>query len=135
MPAGRPSDYSEDKLTLTKKYIDDCIAEEDIPFVEQLAVKLDTSKQTVYSWADKHPEFLDAIKRIETIQLFLLQKGSLIGKYNPTSAIFQMKANHGMIETEKKIQEHIIKYEELDDDQLNASIRQKAAEVGIVSVD
>jgi len=129
MAGGHPTDYSEEKHQIAKDYLQRCIDNGEIPFVEQLAFFLDVARSTVYEWVDTHTEFSDTIKKIKDLNLFMLQKNSLLGVYNPASAIFQMKANHGMMETVKQVQEHHFK--DLDDEQLDKLIRQKSAEAGV----
>ena len=80
-----------------------------IPFIEELAMILDRDDETIQLWAEKekdgvleHPELHESIKQLMNIQKLRLKQRTL-GRYNPTGAIFQLKANHGMIETEKKI--------------------------------
>lgn len=127
MPAGRPTDYGDWAVEKAEEYIKYCRENKEIPYIEELADEwLDCDEDTIANWS-VHKEFFGAIKRIKMRQKMMLMKGEGAMK------IFQLKANHGMIETEKRIEQHTIKFEELDDDQLNASIRQKAAEVGIVS--
>lgn len=82
-----------------------------IPFVEELSDILDVERETISIWSDRrlpkseeyeHPQFHQTIERLMNIQkLRLLQR--TLGRYNPTGAIFQLKVNHGAIETEKKI--------------------------------
>lgn len=101
---GRPTSYSSETLSKTFEYLQRCIDKKDIPYVEELAIEiLGVDDDTLVEWAKEHPEFSAAIKELKTLQKLRLQKGSTIGKYNPSSAIFQLKANHGMIETEKRI--------------------------------
>lgn len=99
---GRPTDYKEEYI---QQAIDYCNSTA-IPFVQEFAYNIGTSKQTVYAWCKEHKEFLDAIKGIETKQEVGLLKGSLSNKMNTTGAIFQLKCNHGYIETERKLNEH-----------------------------
>lgn len=82
-----------------------------IPFIEELADILDVDDETIDRWAARklpeseefeHPEFHQTFGRLKNIQkLRLLQR--TLGRYNPTGAIFQLKVNHGAVETEKKI--------------------------------
>lgn len=112
---GRPCEYCKDKdriLESTNKYIKDCNnpAKLKIPYIEELAIILDVDDDTIVQWAAKknelkqleHPEFSAAIKKLKTVQKFRLLNRTL-GRFNPTGAIFQLKANHNMIETEKQI--------------------------------
>lgn len=81
-----------------------------IPFIEELADVLDYPSRTLENWynrkdkggQDEHPDFIASYDKLMNIQKLRLKQRTL-GRYNPTGAIFQLKANHGMIETEKKI--------------------------------
>lgn len=57
MTAGRPTDYlpeyCEQVLQLGRAG----------KSVAQIAAALDVAKQTIYDWQDKHPEFLDAMRK------------------------------------------------------------------------
>lgn len=113
---GRPCEYCKDKEkiqmvveTYMKKH--QTFGEKaSIPFIEELAMILERDDETIEIWARKadkdgileHPELHEAIKRLMNVQkLRLLQR--TLGRYNPTGAIFQLKTNHGFMETEKKI--------------------------------
>lgn len=99
---GRPTDYSDKKLGIAKKYLKDCIDTFDIPYIEQLAIFLDVNDETILEWEKRYDEFSATIKKLRSVQKFMLMKGSIESKYNPASAIFQLKVNHGMIETSKQ---------------------------------
>lgn len=121
--AGRPCQYCENKekyQSLTEEYLKKSRQKTGekvaIPFIEELADVLDKDDETITIWANKrikdkegkdteefeHPEFAQVIKRILSLQkLRLLQR--TLGRFNPTGAIFQLKVNHGLIETEKRV--------------------------------
>lgn len=70
MPAGRPTLYDP-------KYCDEVVEhmKEGLSF-ESFAGKIGVSKQTIYDWKDKNPEFLDAVGRgLEACRLFWEKKG------------------------------------------------------------
>lgn len=69
-----------------------------LPTIEGLALYLDVSKQTLYTWGEKHPEFLDALGKIEREQKQRLIEKGLSGDYNPLIAKLVLSANHGMKE-------------------------------------
>jgi len=122
-PVGRPCEFCKNKEkyeTLTRDYLKRSRAKTgdkvSIPFIEELADILDKDDETLGIWAHKHikdqegketeelehPEFAHLFKRIVSLQkLRLLQR--TLGRFNPSGAIFQLKANHGLIETEKKV--------------------------------
>lgn len=112
---GRPCEYCKDKDKI-QMVVDDYIKKHrnfgekaSIPFIEELAMILDRDDETIQLWAEKetegvleHPELNASIKVLMNIQKLRLKQRTL-GRYNPTGAIFQLKANHGLIETEKKV--------------------------------
>ena len=114
---GRPCDYCRDRERLQKiadDYINKCEGTTDgkasIPFQEELALKMRKYREILIEWEKKktpegvleHPEFANTIKRIESLQRLRLMQRTL-GRYNPTGAIFQLKANHGFMESEKRV--------------------------------
>lgn len=77
--------------------------EVEIPFVEEIAEILDVSDQTIVDWCKKHPEFKVVYDRLIRKQKLQLLKGSMNRDIATAGAIFQLKANHGLIESEKRI--------------------------------
>lgn len=106
MKTGRPTDYSAEKLKIAKQYLQDCWGDDSIPYIEALAYKLDITRETVYQWSkddENKKQFSYTVKRIEDLQrLRLLQRSNAKDAFTP-GQIFQLKANHGMIETERKM--------------------------------
>lgn len=100
----RPSKYKKEFTNYTYKYIENT----DIPYIEELALALEVDEDTIGNWCKathqdgtlKYPEFLGAIKALKTKQKFMLQKLGLSSKINSTMAIFQLKVNHGFIESQ-----------------------------------
>ena len=129
-PGGRPSKLTEEVKQKAEQYLSEIEAKEDIPYLEQLAYKLDVDMDTMLRWCDDDKEFCGTYKKIQIYQKYCLMKGSVMGQFNPASSIFQLKANHGLIETEKRIQEVNLNYGDLPDDKLDDIIRQKSKEVG-----
>lgn len=103
MPPGQPTLYSQKKLDATRAYLADCIKTGETPFIEQLCILLDVSDETIRNWAKTHDEFFGTIKKIESLQKLRLLQMSLKKDEFTAGQIFQLKANHGMIETEKRI--------------------------------
>lgn len=100
-PGGRPTKYSEEILEKAREYLQKCVDNSAIPFIEQLAFQLDINDETVLEWEKKYEEFSATIKRVRQLQKFMLLSGSLNETYNVTASIFQLKANHGLIETSR----------------------------------
>lgn len=104
--SGRPTDYSEEKLKKAQDYLEKCIADKSsMPSVSELAVVLGVNRETIVSWADDEDkkEFSNTYKRVKALQEQDIISKGLKGKYNPSMSIFLLKANHNMIETEKKL--------------------------------
>ncbi len=80
------------------------------PFLEELCDEdyLDIHMDTIHDWTHgKHAE-ANHVDLIRTIKKLVMRQKRFLLKHTLTSqqvsgAIFQLKANHGMIETEKKI--------------------------------
>ena len=99
---GRPTKYKPELVDETLDYIDNT----DMPYIEDLALQLHVDEDTIGAWTKQHPRFLGAIKRLKMKQKVSLLKKSLDKEYATAGTIFQLKANHGMVETEKRINEH-----------------------------
>lgn len=115
---GRPSKLTQDVLDKTLAYFERKKSRKEAPYVEELAVyELDVSTETIRNWCKKvenkddykrlrpaqkklHSEFFGTIKKLSDMQLFHYKVRGLKDGRNSV-AIFLMKANHGMIETNK----------------------------------
>ena len=81
-----------------------------VPFLEELCDEdyLDISEDTITNWVEHahdevaHAELIRAIKTLMMRQKGFLKK-RVLGDKNPTGGIFLLKANHGLIETEKQM--------------------------------
>ena len=96
---GRPTKYTEEYVDRILKYV----KETDIPVVEEVALELDLDDDTIVEWAKKYPLFSAAYKKLKQKQRMALLKYSLNKEYATAGAIFQLKVNHNMIESEKRI--------------------------------
>lgn len=113
-PGGRPCAFCTNReriLTISKEYILSGRGEKPrMLYLNELSLNLDIHRDTLWEWANKkkedgslaHPEFSDIVKTVEEIQELRLQQ-RLLGRYNPTGAIFLLKTKHKYIETEKQI--------------------------------
>ena len=105
----RPTLYSDDVIQKANEYIASCGREAtELPTVEGLAEYLGVARDTIYEWIKPehgYTEFSDTIKRIEEKQKNQLINDGLYGgkEVNQSMAIFLLKANHGMIETERRL--------------------------------
>lgn len=100
MPAGRKPiiEHEQKAIDILEDYIAYCDTNKLTPYQSELASDwMDISEDTLQRYENKWPEFAERIKRLEA-----KQKTHLLRKEN-SMAIFQLKANHGMIETEKRI--------------------------------
>lgn len=98
---GRPSLKPEDAIARIDAYLSDIAAKKEIPFIEEIAAMFGVDEDTIGNWAKSDEQFLGAIKRVKNWQKWRLKADSLNNKVNPASAIFQLKANHGMVETSR----------------------------------
>lgn len=103
---GRPSKYDDSMIQIAQDYIDSCGREAtELPTIEGLALKLGINTDTIVEWAKEHDEFSVTIKELKEKQKDQLINDGMYGgkEVNSTMAIFLLKANHGMMETEKQI--------------------------------
>lgn len=114
MAGGRPTDYNQEILSESKKYIDSCADEMEqlvsgesekftkyenrlkvkLPTIEGLALYLKVHRDTIYEWEKEHPEFSDIIGELRSKQAESLINNGLSGAYNPTIAKVLL-AKHG----------------------------------------
>lgn len=123
--AGRPCEFCPQSEMILKKidlYAAYCMGDVDDkmhpPFLEELCgyKYLNILVSTIYRWIDNdkpmphdkkhnqelHSELSESVKRLVQYQKQFLLNHSLFNN-QVSGAIFQLKANHGMIETEKRI--------------------------------
>jgi hypothetical protein len=117
--AGRPCGFCKNKdevMRIAKEYFDTCRNGKTvkIPFLEELALDLDITEETLTLWAKKksridpngdsleHPEFYEIWSKINLLQKLMLSK-RILGRFNPQGAISLLKWHHDMIETEKRM--------------------------------
>ena len=106
MAAGRPTEYQDNYVQKAEEYIASCGREQmTLPTREGLADALDCDDETLIEWSKSHPKFSATLKKLDGKQKRqLIDDGMYGGKeVNSTMAIFLLKVNHGMIETEKKM--------------------------------
>jgi len=86
MPAGRPSEYSNEVLEIANAYLDNFKLEHQhaIPSLVGLAKILRKSRECLYNWArdEDKKEFSDILEQINTYQEFELINGGLTGELN-----------------------------------------------------
>lgn len=104
-PGGRPTKYSPEVIDDLYAYLEEAVPENmSIPSIEGFAIRLAVSKQTLYNWAEKFPEFMDALGTIEQYQKeHLIRIGIFGGKeINASIVALMLRANHNMIETSRQ---------------------------------
>lgn len=96
MEEGRPLKFESPELLQEKikEYFDECEEKGKKPFITELAVYLDTSRQTLCNY-EKKDGFFDTIKRAKEKCEMELERNLIEGKVNPTGSIFNLKNNYG----------------------------------------
>lgn len=105
---GRPTKYNMRMIDKVYEYMATCSREAtELPTMEGLAACLEVNADTLVEWAKIHPSFSAAIKALHEKQRNQLVNDGMYGgkEVNSTMAIFLLKANHGMIETNKVIED------------------------------
>lgn len=115
---GRPTKLTPARLKKAKAYYKFKLNEREIPFIEELAIQhLDVDRHTVARWVNKgedsealkkmepkqaklYVDFCSTVKKLATMQLFQLKVRGIADGRNAV-AIFLMKADHSMIETNR----------------------------------
>ncbi len=102
----RPTKYDPSLINKIPEYFNNVGREQTmLPTRYGFAKFIGVNDDTLVEWEKKYPAFSAAIKEIDDLQKEQLMNDGLYGgkEVNSTMAIFLLKANHGMIETEKKI--------------------------------
>jgi hypothetical protein len=68
---------------------------ERLPTIEKFASSIDVSRATLFVWADKHPDFRDALDRAVTHQANMVIVNGMLGHYMQPMAVAYMKNNMG----------------------------------------
>ena len=100
-PGGRPTKYTPAIIEALNEYLAEAVPENmKIPTVEGIALKLGITKETLYEWGDKYPEFSYALKELKMKQKqALIETGIFGGKeINANIVALLLKVNHKMIE-------------------------------------
>lgn len=103
---GRPTKYNSSFIETAREYIDSCGREAtELPTIEGLSRIIGVDDETIGLWAKDDKDFSATIKELKNRQKEQLMNDGMYGgkEVNSTMAIFLLKANHNMIETEKKI--------------------------------
>ena len=95
---GRPTKYQHKFIKEAEIYLQECKTARKVPFIEEFAGQIGVSEDSVKRWTEANEDFCGAIDRIKDHQRLTLMT---LGLKSPAMLIFLLKANHGMIETEK----------------------------------
>lgn len=98
---GRPTRFKPEYTTIALKYLEEVKLKKSMPFLEELALRIDCTADQISDWQLRDKDFNQACKKIKDVQKILLQKGGLAGTFKQKMAVFLLKANHGMVETER----------------------------------
>jgi len=79
---------------MIESYFKDCEQRGVPPFITELAVWLDTSRETLIEYQER-PEFVDTIKRAKQRCELAIEKGIMMNKLNTVAGIFNLKNNYG----------------------------------------
>lgn len=91
----RPLEYNQEIVIRAQEYLNSCkdsskddgrTTKVNIPTKGGLAVHLDVSRETLYDWAKKYPEFSDIMEKLGAEQESRLINNGLAGTYNSTIA-------------------------------------------------
>jgi len=93
--SGRPTKYC-DEIQETADHYAQNFAEygDPVPSVAGLADAIDVSRRTIYTWSEKHDQFLHTLERIENRQHKFLVSGGLTNEFN-AGITKLMLHNHG----------------------------------------
>lgn len=100
-PGGRPTKLNAAMIEAAKAYLDDTEivgVHTLLPTIEGLALHLGITRETVYDWETKNPEFSDIVGKLRSAQAQKLIQNSLVGRYNPTIAKLILSGKHGYVE-------------------------------------
>lgn len=85
MAGGRPTDYSDEKATKARLYLE-CYEDEGhvVPSIAGLALYLEQGRRTLYSWGEAHEEFQHILEAIGAKQEQEALSKGLKGDWNAT---------------------------------------------------
>lgn len=98
---GRPTKYDPSFIQEADKYLATAGKEQmHLPTIESFAIWLSVSKDTLYEWKKKYPEFSDALGKILLKQAIQLINDGIYGgkEVNATIVKLLLQNNHGMRE-------------------------------------
>lgn len=105
---GRPTKFRPVFVEKVEKYYKECLERNIMPFIEDLEAILGVSGDSITRYCEANKHFCGAVDRIKLLQRLSLKR---IVARTPQGAIFLLKANHGLIETEKVLHGGILEEE------------------------
>lgn len=99
---GRPTLYTPGVIVEINEYLKEAIPQNmKIPTIEGIALKLGISRDTLYEWAKKYPEFSDTLDKLKMMQKESLTEIGIFGGKEINAAIVKLllEVNHNMRET------------------------------------
>ena len=100
----RPSSYTPEVINKIDEYLKTVGREQTkLPTRYGFAKFIGVDSDTLLNWEKKNVQFLGAIKKVDEEQKLQLMEDGLYGgkEVNASMAIFLLKANHGLIETDR----------------------------------
>jgi len=120
----RPTKYTTEMLNKAEKYLNEYSSlDEEIPTIAGLSLYLQVNRDTIYDWAkqeDKH-EFSDILRKLMSKQEIRLASKGLNGDFNSVITKL-MLTKHGYSDKQDVNQNVNLKYEEMDDDELDEEL-------------
>lgn len=101
---GRPTEYTNDMPEVVMEYLQTTgvkkdkkgyIKKLDLPTMAGLALYMGRSKQTLLDWADRFPDFMDALSILKNTQENTLINNGLLGRFNSTITKLMLSNNYG----------------------------------------
>ena len=104
---GRPLKFESPQVLEEKinEYFAKCEAKGEKPLITELALFLDTTRETLCDYRDKD-EYSDSIKKAKLRCQVALERNLVEGKVNPTGTIFNLKNNYGWRDKTEVENEH-----------------------------
>ncbi len=105
MPAGRPTEYSQEILSKAKEYLEKWEELKDmIPSVEGLSEYIGIARPTIYKWSKEEDkqEFIDTLEALQAKQKRILLNKGLSSDFNSNITKLAL-GNHGMSEKKGKL--------------------------------
>ena len=88
MARGRPPKYDvEDIIEIMDRYIE----ETELPIFKEVCYLNNWNSKYIYELGSKNEELSDTIKKLSDKKEVVLERGGLIGRYNPTMVVFSLK--------------------------------------------